>query len=257
MEIKGKVALVTGGGSGIGQAIAIRLAREGAAIMLADLDQKACEGTRKRIIAEDRRAAAVAVDVCNEEQMSHVLERTLKEFGRLDILHNNAGIALGPPGFPKAGLDQWRRVLDVDLQAVILGCYLAAPIMERGGGGVIINTASMAGLYPHPTEPIYGAAKAGVVALTYALASWAKERSIRVNCLCPGIVDTPLVQRGQAARAAAGLPTLAPSRMLQADDIADAALELVRDDSIFGRAMEIRPNGRRLVEPPRMPGARP
>ena len=253
MIIKGKTAFITGGASGIGLATARRLAREGASVAIADLDTNALDRARKEV---GEKTLALTVNVTEEDQLREALERTVKELGHLDIVHNNAGIGTGPPGYPLVEIDQWKRVLDIDLYAVILGCHLAAPLMERSGGGVIINTASMAGLYPHPTDPIYGSAKAGVVAFTYALAPWAAQRKIRVNCVCPGIVDTPLVQRGQEARAKAGLPTLAPAKMLNADQIADAVMELISDDSIIGRALEIRPSGRRLVESPRMPGAR-
>src|SRR6266436_3104837 len=161
MIIKGKTAFVTGGASGIGLATARRLAREGASVAIADLDSNSLEHARKEV---GEKTLALTVDVTDENQLRGALERTVKELGHLDIVHNNAGIGTGPPGYPHVEINQWKRVLDIDLYAVILGCHLAAPLMERSGGGVIINTASMAGLYPHPTDPIYGSAKAGVVA---------------------------------------------------------------------------------------------
>lgn len=255
MEFKGKVAVITGGGSGIGRATAQRLAALGAAIVIVDLDSAAGERTVQSIEAGGGRAIFAKVDVCDAEQMAGAFDTALSRFGRLDILHNNAGTALGPPGFPKVGLDVWRKVLDVDLQAVILGCYLAAPLMEREGGA-IVNTASMAGLYPYPFDPIYAAAKAGVVNFSYSLAPWAEARKIRVNCVCPGVVDTPLVRRLSAERAAAGLSSIVPGKILQPEAIAEAVLFLLRDDTLFGRALEVRPGGHRLVETPGAPAAR-
>jgi NAD(P)-dependent dehydrogenase (short-subunit alcohol dehydrogenase family) len=255
MEFKGKVAVITGGGSGIGRATAQRLATLGASIVVVDLDSATGEQTVALIEGGGGRALFAKVDVCDAEQMAGALDTALSRFGRLDILHNNAGTALGPPGFPKVGLDVWRKVLDVDLQAVILGCYLAAPLMEREGGA-IVNTASMAGLYPYPFDPIYAAAKAGVVNFTYSLAPWAEGRKIRVNCVCPGIVDTPLVRRLSAERAAAGLSSIVPGKILQPEAIAEAVLSLLRDDTLFGRALEVRPGGHRLVETPGAPAAR-
>jgi NAD(P)-dependent dehydrogenase (short-subunit alcohol dehydrogenase family) len=255
MELTAKVAVITGGGSGIGRATARRLAREGVAIVAADLDPAAGDETVSLIEGADGRAVFVKTDVTDDKQTARMLETAITRFGRLDILFNNAGIGLGPPGFPRSSLETWRRVLDIDLQAVILGCYRAAPLMERDGGA-IINTASMAGLYPYHHDPIYAAAKAGVVNFSYSLAGWAAERRIRVNCICPGIVDTPLVHRLTAERAAAGLQSLLPGKILQPEAIADAVIYLLRDDSLFGRALEIRPSGPRLVDTPGAPATR-
>ncbi len=256
MEIRGKVAVITGAGSGIGRATAERLAREGASIVVADVDEAGGAETVKRIESADGKAVFIRADVVSEADSRRMLETATAKFGRLDILHNNAGIATGIPGFPKAALAQWRRVIEIDLNAMIMGTWLAAPIMEIGGGGAIVNTASMAGLYPHPLDPIYGAAKAGIVNFTHSLAPWATERKIRVNCVCPGIVDTPMVRKGVEAAVKAGHKSWAPSNILQADQIADAVAKLISDDSLFGCSMEVRPSGPRIVEPRPAPGSR-
>jgi NAD(P)-dependent dehydrogenase (short-subunit alcohol dehydrogenase family) len=256
MEIQGKSAVITGGGSGIGRATAQRLAKEGASIVVADLDQKMGEETVKLIEGDGGRAVFFKADVTKEQDARRMLEAAVSKFARLDILHNNAGIAVGPPGFPAAEMDRWRSVLDIDLYAVVLGCWLAAPIMTRAGGGAIVNTASMAGLYPHPNDPIYAAAKAAVVNFTYSLAPWAAERRIRVNCVCPGITDTPMVRRGIEAAAAAGMQSWMPSKIIQPGEIADAIVTLIRDDAIVGSALEVRPTGRRLIETPGAPRAK-
>ncbi len=256
MEIQGTVAVITGGGSGIGRATAERLAREGAAIVVADLDQPMGEETVRRIEGAGGRAAFVRVDVTREADVRKALDTAVSKFGRLDILHNNAGIAVGAPGFPEAEPARWHLVVEIDLQAVILGTGLAAPIMQRQGGGVIINTASMAGLYPHRNDPVYGAAKAGVVNFTHSLAGWAAERKIRVNCVCPGIVDTPMVRRGLERARQAGLPGFMPKNIIQPETIADAVVSLVRDDRLFGCALEVRPARRQIVEPRPAPGVR-
>lgn len=256
MDIQNKVAVITGGGSGIGRATAQRLAKEGASVVVADLDEKMGEESVRLIESGGGRAVFVRADVTKEQDARRMLETAVSRFGRLDILHNNAGIAVGPPGFPAAEVEQWRRVLEVDLYATILACHLAAPIMTRLGGGAIINTASMAGLYPHPLDPIYGAAKAAVVNFTYSLAPWAAERRIRVNCVCPGITDTPMVRRGIEAATAAGQPSWMPAKIIAPEEIADAVVMLIRDDTLFGRVLEVRPTGRRLVETPGAPRAR-
>jgi NAD(P)-dependent dehydrogenase (short-subunit alcohol dehydrogenase family) len=257
MEIKGKVGVITGGSSGIGRATAERLAKEGAAIVVADLDEAGGAETVKRIERAGGRAVFVKADVTRLEDARRMLDTAVSKFGRLDILHNNAGIGVGAPGFPEAPPERWHLVIEIDLQAVILGTGLAAPLMQKHGGGTIINTASMAGLYPHRQDVVYGAAKGGVVNFTHSLAFWEAERKIRVNCVCPGIVDTPLVRKGIEAATKLGFlaKPFVPAKMIQPEEIADAVVSLVRDDSIFGCALEIRPTGRQIVDPRRAPGS--
>src|SRR6202050_3623112 len=254
MEIRGKVAVITGAGSGIGRATSIRLAHDGASIVVADVDAVGGAETVKQIESGGGRATFVKADVTQEADARKMIDTAVEKFGGLDILYNNAGIGTGIPGYPQASLTQWRRVIDIDLTAVIMGTWIAAPIMEKRGGGAIINTASMAGLYPHRQDPIYGAAKAGVVNFTHSCAPWASEKKIRVNCVCPGIVDTAMVRRGIEAATKAGLKSWAPSKILQAEDIADAVAYLIRDDSLFGCSLEGGPSGRQIVDPRPAPG---
>jgi NAD(P)-dependent dehydrogenase (short-subunit alcohol dehydrogenase family) len=256
MEIRGKVGVITGGGSGIGRAVSERLAHDGAAIMVVDVDEATGAETVARIESAGGRAAFTRADVTRVDELRRALDAALAKFGRLDILHNNAGIAVGAPGYPLAPPERWHLVIEIDLQAVILGTGLAAPIMEQRGGGVIINTASMAGLYPHRQDPIYGAAKAGVVNFTHSLASWATEKKIRVNCVCPGIVDTPMVRRGLEQAQKLGMQSWLPKNIIQPETIADAVAMLVRDDSLFGCSLEVRPTGRQIVAPRPAPGSR-
>ncbi len=256
MEIRGKSAVITGGGSGIGRAVAERLARDGASIVVADVDEAGGAETVKHIESAGGRAVFVRADVTREQDARKMLDTAVQKFGRLDILHNNAGIGTGAPGFPIVEPARWHLVIEIDLQAVILGTGLAAPIMEKQGGGVIINTASMAGLYPHRQDAVYGAAKAGVVNFTHSLAVWSAEKKIRVNCICPGIVDTPLVRRGLEQAAQHGIKSWMPSKIIQPEEIADAVHMLIRDDSLFGCSLEVRPTGRQIVDPRPAPGSR-
>jgi NAD(P)-dependent dehydrogenase (short-subunit alcohol dehydrogenase family) len=256
MEIRGKSAVITGGGSGIGRAVCERLARDGAAVVVVDIDDAGGAETVKHIESAGGNAVFVHADVTSEPDARRMFDTALQKFGRLDILHNNAGIGTGAPGFPIVEPARWHQVIEIDLQAVILGTGLAAPIMEQRGGGVIINTASMAGLYPHRQDAVYGAAKAGVVNFTHSLASWSAEKKIRVNCICPGIVDTPLVRRGLEQAAQHGIKSWMPSKIIQPEEIADAVHLLVRDDSLFGCSMEVRPSGRQIVDPRPAPGSR-
>ena len=198
MEITGKAALITGGASGIGKTTARMLAVKGAGVMLVDVNQRLGDDTVKLIEDQGGRAAFIAADVRDEGQMRRAFEETIGRFGRLDIVFNNAGIATPQPGFTRIAVEDWKRVLDIDLLGVALGCYLAFPLM-REHGGVIINTASMAGVYPIPGDPIYAAAKAGVIQLTYSLAYWAK-RAIRVNCVCRDRRYAPVASAGRGGK---------------------------------------------------------
>jgi NAD(P)-dependent dehydrogenase (short-subunit alcohol dehydrogenase family) len=256
MEIRGKAAVITGAGSGIGRAVAERLAHEGASVVVVDIDAAGGAETVKRIESAGGRATFLRADVTSEADTRKMLDTAVQKYGGLHILHNNAGIGTGAPGFPNVEPARWHLVIEIDLQAVVLGTGLAAPIMEKGGGGVIINTASMAGLYPHRQDAVYGAAKGGVVNFTHSLANWAAEKKIRVNCVCPGIVDTPLVRRGIEQAQKLGIKSWVPAKMLQAEDIADAVHMLVRDDSLFGCTLEVRPTGRQIVDPRPAPGSR-
>jgi NAD(P)-dependent dehydrogenase (short-subunit alcohol dehydrogenase family) len=246
MDPKGKVALITGGASGIGRTTAMRLAAEGAAIMIVDLNERMGAEAVGLIESKGGRAAFAKAEVTDADQMSAAMQSTISRFGRFDILYNNAGLALPPPGFPRVSLDVWRRVLDVDLQAVILGCHLAYPLMKERGGGVIVSTASMAGVYPMPLDPVYAAAKAGVVHLTYSLVNWQKD-GIRVNCVCPGITNTPMVAKMIENRQKAELKAVNPDNLIQPDAIADVVLNFIHDDRQAGQVVEVRPSGPQVV----------
>ncbi len=241
MDPAGKVALITGGASGIGRTTALRLAAEGASIVIVDLNERTGAEAAGLIEQKGGRAAFVKAEVTDAEQMSAAMQTALSRFNRFDILYNNAGLALPPPGFPRVAREVWRRVLDVDLQAVILGCDLAYPLMKERGGGVIVNTASMAGVYPMPLDPVYAAAKAGVVHLTYSLVNWQKD-GIRVNCVCPGITDTPMVAKMIENRQKAELKSVSPGNLIRPDAIADVVLNFIHDDRQAGQVVEVRPS---------------
>jgi NAD(P)-dependent dehydrogenase (short-subunit alcohol dehydrogenase family) len=238
--MRGKVALVTGAGAGIGRAIAVRLAQEGAAVVVADVNEGAGQESVRQIEAGAGRAAFVLADVAAEADVRGMISFAEQYFGGLDVLVNNAGGA-PEPYFPEAEPEHWGRTLDVNLRGVMLGTQFGIRVMHRRGGGAIVNVSSIAGIGYGPYDaPEYAAGKAGVVRLTAALAHLKEELGIRVNCICPGWVETPAVQRALATMSPeelAALPVPPPQSLIQPGEIAEAVMMFVRDDTLAGRVM--------------------
>ena len=237
-KLEGKVAIVTGAASGIGRASAHLFAREGAEVVVADLPSTAGDETAARIRQDGGQALFVPVDVAEPAMVEHMVRAAVETFGRVDVLFNNAGV-----NFPGTVVDVteeiWQRSLDVNLKGVMLGCRFAIPQMLENGGGSIVNTASMLGLVASPRQAPYAAAKGAVVQLTRQIAVDYAARNIRVNCICPSEVDTPMNRRfieGTPDPAAARRRVLARiplNRMAEPEEIAAVALFLASDDSSY------------------------
>jgi NAD(P)-dependent dehydrogenase (short-subunit alcohol dehydrogenase family) len=192
----GAVAIVTGGGSGIGAALAAELALRGSEVVLADIDVADAEAVADRIRSRGGRASATQLDVISARAFEAVVAETVKRLGRLDYVFNNAGIGVGGPAADYT-VDAWDRILAVNLRGVIHGVHAAYPVMIRQHFGHIVNTASMAGLTTSPGMIGYTTTKHAVVALSQALRSEAAAHGIRVSVLCPGVIRTPLLQGGK------------------------------------------------------------
>ena len=191
MKLKGKIAIVTGAKSGIGLATAIRFANEGAKVVVADV--KDAHQEVNEIAKRGAEALFVPVDVSNGSQVATLIEKTLAAFGRLDVLVNNAGIELAKK-ITDTTEAEWEHVMNVNLRGVFLCSKAAIPVMQRNAGGVIVNVASELGLVGGSEIAAYSASKGGVVQLTKAMAIDHAGDGIRVNCVAPGPVSTPLLE---------------------------------------------------------------
>jgi NAD(P)-dependent dehydrogenase (short-subunit alcohol dehydrogenase family) len=236
-QLSGKVAIVTGGASGIGRATALLLAREGVAVAIADVNRDAGQGAVSEIVRAGGRASFVVADVTSAMDCRRLVECVIKEFGRIDILFNNAGITRRAT-VVELGEEDWDRVMAVNVKSVYLLSREVIPRMEKQSAGVIINTASGWGLAGGARAAVYCASKGAVVLLTKAMAIDHGPR-IRVNCICPGDTDTFMLRneaqqlRQDEARFLAESARRPLGRVGRADEIAHAVLYLASDASSF------------------------
>lgn len=228
MRLKDRSALVTGAGSGIGRAIAVEFAREGARVMVTELDEPSGRAAVRDIEAAGGNARFLRTDVTREDEVEAAVRATVDAFGRLDIMVNNAGI--GAPGW-----ENWDAVMAVNLNGVYYGCKHAVAAMTSTGGGVIINLASVLGLVGVGLVGPYVVSKHGVVGLTREFALASAGLNIRVNCLCPGWIETPMI--GLVTETPALLQQILAQtpmgRLGKPEEIARAAVFLASDDASF------------------------
>jgi len=242
MELAGKVAVVTGGGAGIGRSIALTLAREGAAVVVVDFDRAVGEGTAAEIAALGGKAIFVEADVSDSSQVQQIPVRTRQAFGGLDILVNNAGLQLLPQeshdlaDFPE---ELWHRQLAVNLTGPFLCFKYCVPEMLKWGAGAVVNLVSIHSFATLPVFGAYAASKGGLLALTRAMALEYSPRGIRVNAVAPGLIHSAIVERfldtvpdreQYLAQAAKSYPV---GRIGQPQDVAEIVLFLVSDRASF------------------------
>jgi 3-oxoacyl-[acyl-carrier protein] reductase len=246
MRLADKVAVITGAGSGMGRATAILFAREGARVVVADVNAAAGAETARTIAAAGGRATFTKADVSLEAEVAALIAETARAHGRLDILFNNAGVPQAFTPIEEVSEAQWERIFSVNAKGVFLGCKHAVPVMKRQGGGAILNTASTAAPRPRPGSNAYAASKGAVVTLTKALAIELAPARIRVNCIAPVATDTPMLpgfignkplEEGKQALIA----TIPLGRLARPEDIAQAALYLASDEAslVTGVCLEV------------------
>ena len=229
-RLQGKVAVITGAASGIGAATARRFADEGARLVLSDLNDTQGSALAKQLHA----AAFVGADVANPQEVAALMQTAEDRCGALHVVFNNAGVgAYGKA--PDLDVDVWKRVIDIDLHSVFYGCKFAIPHLRRAGGGSIINTASISGLFGDFGLLAYNAAKGGVVNLTRTVAIDHAREHIRVNCVCPGPIDTPLLAPLLAAPGALDeyRKVVPMGRVGKPEEVAAVVAFLASDDASF------------------------
>jgi len=245
-RVSGKVALVTGAGLGLGKASAMMLAREGARVVVSDINEKEGRCVSDAIVEAGGEAIFVRHDVSQEAGWKDVISTTLSRFGALDVLVNNAGVALSA-NVEETTLEQWRSLMAINLDGVFLGTRAAIGAMKKTGGGSIINLSSIEGLIGDPNLAAYNASKGGVRIFTKSAALHCAKAGykIRVNSIHPGYILTPMVEhfaeaQGNAAAAKAAIAAMHPlGHIGEPDDIAYAVLYLASDESKFVTGSEL------------------
>ncbi len=259
MLLKDKVAIVTGGATGIGRAIAIRMGGEGAAVVIADMNADTAQKTASEITATGARAVAVSADVTDRAATDRVARTALDHFGKVDVLVNNAGIA-GAPGWDRRSEstdEDWVRTYQVNVLGIVNATESVLPGMKAARYGKIVNLSSIAGREGRPALPHYSATKAAVISYTQSLANELAQFSINVNAICPGLLWTPMWEQvgGRYARDNAAYAGLAPRQVFERmvaeriplgreqtpEDIGEAAAFLASEDArnITGQALNV------------------
>jgi NAD(P)-dependent dehydrogenase (short-subunit alcohol dehydrogenase family) len=239
LRLEHKVAIITGAGGGQGRAAALLFAKEGAKIVASDWNAESGEQTAAQIRDAAGAAIHIAADVSSSVQVRKLIDGALESYGRIDVLYNNAGVGysstLSMRDILKTPEEDWDRVLAINLKSVFLTCKYAIPEMIKTGGGSIINTSSIAALIGGEDAHAYTAAKGGMISLSRALAVEFGPKNIRVNCICPGVIDTPMVEPVVGPLKDASRPfRFSPiQRLGRPDDIAYCALYLASEESSF------------------------
>ncbi|MDD4974712.1 MAG: SDR family oxidoreductase [Bacteriovorax sp.] len=236
LNLKNKVVIITGASSGIGAASALAFAREGASVVVADVQIARGEELVSRIQAEDGKAVFIKCDVSLESDVKNMVAKTVEKFGHLNCAFNNAGVEGDSANTMMCSNENWDKIMNINLKGVWLCMKYQIPEMLKNGGGSIVNCSSVAGIVGFSGSPAYTASKHGVIGLTQAAALEFAVKKIRVNAICPGIIQTPMIERfthGEAEVTKMLMEGEPAGRMGLPEEIAQAALWLCSDASSF------------------------
>lgn len=232
-------AVITGAGGGLGRAIALELASHGASVVVSDIQAEGAEETAELLRARGAKAEVVPCDVTDRDAVFGLVDETVGRLGGIDLIVNNAGVAVGGP-FDETSMEDWNWIVDINLWGVIYGCQAAIPKMKEQGHGYVLNVASAAGLLCPPAMSAYNVTKAGVVALSETLFAEYKSQGIRVSVLCPTFFKTNIADSGRGStteKEQQRLRTWMERSKVQAPDVAKAAIEAVRDGTLYVQPM--------------------
>ncbi len=244
MALDGKVCVITGSGGGIGKATAVEMARQGAKVVVSDVNDENGNGTVEEIRATGGEATYKHADMSAADEIGALMQHAADTFGRLDVLHNNAGIhesdLTTDMTVQDLPIEVWDRLMDINLKGVWLGARAAFPHMQKAGGGAIVNASSTAGMTGYPMCPAYTSAKHAIVGLTKCMAIDFREAGIRANCYCPASVDTQMVAKFYEAaedpdmvKSFMTASHLFPKRLGRPEEVAKLVCFLASDDASF------------------------
>jgi 3-oxoacyl-[acyl-carrier protein] reductase len=247
VRLANKVAIITGAGAGIGRASAYLFAKEGARLVVADIDDACGEETVANIKTDGREAIFVHTDVSLASDVEHLVKTTKDKFGKIDILFNNAGISHDHGAIESIEEALWDYIYAVNVKSIFLSAKYVVPEMKKAGGGVIVNAASIAGIRPRPNMAAYTSSKGAVITLTKSLAIELAPYNIRVNCICPVATDTqPIRQLPEELRKVA-ISSIPLGRLGKPEEIAYAALYLASDESSMTTGINLNVDGGRDI----------
>ena len=252
MRLRNRVVVITGGASGIGEETAILFAKEGARVVIADIDGAKGDRVAEKIREDGGDCTFIEADVSKAKDVGRMIDIAIDHFGNLDILFNNAGIGMAWTDLEEVEEDLWDKIISVNLKSMFLASKYAVPIMKREGGGVIINTASMGAVRIRPRTVPYVVAKGGVITFTRALALELAPYNIRVNSISPAVVDTPLFRKISSGvdfmeAKKAMIETIPLGKFVETKDVAHAALYLASDEASMITGFNLQVDGGRGI----------